>query len=151
MADILVMRCCITRPQCAAISGNATAYLYCPVCGRTSKSFSVCHKIGSYYECSNRKEMEQVIEYWNKDVLESEERKMKVSYKGFTGDLIKLEAEKSSDVNFIFCDGPLPVKHDGYTGKYTLELWDEEKSAKISFPGVSLKDVKFLGGEVTFG
>ena len=133
MADILIMECCNTRPQCAAISGNATAYLYCPVCGRTSKSFSACHKIGSYYECSNRKEMEEVIESWNKSVSESEERKMKVSHKGFTGDLLKLELEKS------------------YTGKYTMELWDEEKSAKISFSGVSLNDVKFLGGEVTFG
>lgn len=76
---------------------------------------------------------------------------MKVSYKGFTGDLIKIEAEKSSDVNFIFCDGPLPIKHAGYTGKYTMELWDEEKSAKISFSCVSMNDVKFLGCEVTFG
>lgn len=81
----------------------------------------------------DRKEMEEVIESWNKAVSESEERKMKVSYKGFTGDLLKLELEKS------------------YTGKYTLELWDEEKAAKISFSGVSLNDVKFLGGEVTFG
>ena len=77
--------------------------------------------------------MEEIIESWNKSVSEREERKMKVSYKGFTGDLLKLELEKS------------------YTGKYTLELWDEEKAAKISFSGVSLKDVKFLGGEVTFG
>ena len=77
--------------------------------------------------------MEEVIEYWNKYVLESEECKMKVSYKGFTGELLKLEWEKS------------------YTGKYTLELWDEEKAAKISFSCVSLNDVKFLGGEVTFG
>ena len=151
MADIPIMICCNTRPKCAAISGNATAYLYCPVCGRTSKPFSVCHKIGSYYECSSRKEMEEVIESWNKAVSESEERKMKVSYKGFTGDLIKIEAEKSSDYNFIFCDGPLPIKHAGYTGKYTLELCDEEKAAKISFSGVSLNDVKFLGCEVTFG
>lgn len=99
----------------------------------------------------DRKEMEEVIESWNKSVSESEECKMKVSYKGFTGELLKLEAEKASDVNFVFCDWQLPVKHAGYTGKYTLELWDEEKAAKISFSGVSLKDVKFLGGEVTFG
>ena len=77
--------------------------------------------------------------------------KMKVSYKGFTGELLKLEAEKVSDINFIFCDGPLPVKHAGHTGKYTRELWDEEKAAKISFSDVYMKDVKFLGGEVTFG
>ena len=77
--------------------------------------------------------MEEIIESWNKSVSEREERKMKVSYKGFTGDLLKLELEKS------------------YTGKYTLELWDEEKAAKISFSCVSLNDVKFLGGEVTFG
>lgn len=76
---------------------------------------------------------------------------MKVSYKGFTGDLIKLEAEKASDCNFISRYGTIPVKHAGYTWKYTLELWDEEKAAKISFSGVSLNDVKFLGGEVTFG
>ena len=77
--------------------------------------------------------MEEVIESWNKSVSEIEEREMKVFYKGFAGVLLKLEVEKS------------------YTGKYTLELWDEEKAAKISFSGVSLKDVKFLGGEVTFG
>lgn len=76
---------------------------------------------------------------------------MKVSYKGFTGDLLKLEAEKAPDSNFTFCDLPLPAKHAGYTWKYTLELWDEEKEAKISFSGVSMNDVKFLGGEVTFG
>ena len=151
MDDILIMECCNTQPQCAAISGDATAYLYCPVCGMTSKSFSVRHKIGSYYECSNRKELEEVIESWNKSVSESEERKMKVFYKGFAGNLLKLEAEKASDGNFFFCEGSLTVKHAGNTWKYTLELWDEEKAAKISFSGVSLKDVKFLGGEVTFG
>ena len=99
----------------------------------------------------DRKEMEEVIESWNKSVSEIEEIKMKVSHKGFTGDLIKLEAEKASDCNFISRYGPITVKHAGYTWKYTLELWDEEKSAKISFSGVSLNDVKFLGGEVTFG
>lgn len=147
MADILIRGCCNTRPQCAAISGNATAYLYCHVCGRTSKSFSVCHKIGSYYECSNRKEMEEVIEYWNKSVSESEERKMKVSYKGFTGELLKLEREEKQSGGLASLSGSRCEPFFFYK----LDIFDKEKDAKISFHDVLLRDVKFLGGEVTFG
>lgn len=72
---------------------------------------------------------------------------MKVSYKGVTGELIKLEAVK---------EWPPMLSYDkggnlGFDTLYSLEIWDNEKKCKVSFAGVSLKDVKFLGGEVTYG
>lgn len=57
---------------------------------------------------------------------------VKVSYNGFTGELVKLER--------AFCN----------RGFYELSIWDAEKKVTHSFSGVNLKDVKFLGGSVSF-
>lgn len=60
---------------------------------------------------------------------------MKVSYNGFTGELVKLER----DFNIINCR------------KYILVIRDGEKAANISFDRVNIEDVKFIGGAVSFG
>lgn len=75
-------------------------------------------------------------------VKNKEENTMKVSYNGVTGELIKLER---SDVKFSCYNGTAQAY------KWTLDIWDDEKGCKVSFPAVVLKDVKFLGGEVTYG
>lgn len=62
-----------------------------------------------------------------------EEHTMKVSYNGFTGDLLALIQVENQH-----------IKH------YDLSIYDNEKQATISFTGVKLEDVKFLGVEVTF-
>ncbi len=70
-----------------------------------------------------------------------EENTMKVSYKGVTGELIRLERV---DMSGCICTTAQPYK-------WEMDIWDNEKGCKVSFSGVSLKDVKFLGGEVTYG
>lgn len=70
-----------------------------------------------------------------------EENTMMVSYKGVTGKLIRLECV---DMSGCFC-----TTANSY--KWELDIWDNEKGCKVSFSGVFLKDVKFLGGEVTYG
>ncbi len=70
-----------------------------------------------------------------------EENTMKVSYKGVTGELVRLERV---DMSSCICATAQPYK-------WEMDIWDNEKRCKVSFPGVSLKDVRFLGGEVSYG
>lgn len=65
-----------------------------------------------------------------------EERTMKVSYNGFTGELVKLEKD---------------FDHERACVAYNLDIRDREKDVTYSFSGVKLSDVKFLGGAVAFG
>lgn len=64
---------------------------------------------------------------------------MKVSYNGFTGLLLKLEA-RSSELGLL-----------AGAVSYSLDIWDAEKNVTHSFTGVKLSDVKFLGGALSFG
>lgn len=62
---------------------------------------------------------------------------MQVTYNGFTGELVKLEAtylSKSEDID----------------STYNLIIFDRGKRVEHSFMNVKLNDVKFLGGVVTF-
>lgn len=63
---------------------------------------------------------------------------MKVSYNGFAGLLLKLEA----DITEL---GLLAERVS-----YGLEIWDDEKKMKYSFPHANLSGVKFLGGVISF-
>ena len=58
---------------------------------------------------------------------------MKVCYKEFEGELVKLERDKT------------------FNALYDLSIYDKEKEVTHSFSNVILKDVKFLGGTVSFG
>lgn len=69
-----------------------------------------------------------------------EEHTMKVSYNGFTGELVKLERKP---------DMKMFNSHIGYI--YDLSIYDSGKQVTHSFAGVKLEDVKFLGGAVSFG
>lgn len=64
---------------------------------------------------------------------------MQVSYNGFTGELVKLEARG-------LCYDENRNQFQGYT----LEILDVGKKANILFDLVKLEDVKFLGGAVSF-
>ena len=70
---------------------------------------------------------------------------MKVSYNGFIGELVKLE--RSPVANVIFSVGTGDTVN---SWKYKLSIWDSDKKATISFDGVKLENVKFIGGAVTF-
>lgn len=75
-----------------------------------------------------------------------EGKRMKVSYKVFTGELLKIEREPNQMSFLTIGDNSLKQSF-----KYQLEILDEETDARISFRSVSLKDVRFLGGKVSFG
>lgn len=56
---------------------------------------------------------------------------VQVTYNGFTGKLLKME---------LVCEN-----------YYDITIYDVEKEAKVSFSGVNLDGVKFMGGAVSFG
>lgn len=64
---------------------------------------------------------------------------MQVSYKGFIGQLVKMERCRNEFFN----------PHVEKT-IYDLSVYDSEKQVTHSFTGVKLEDVKFLGGAVSF-
>lgn len=82
---------------------------------------------------------------------------MKVSYKECTGELLKLERATNHNINYapyIHITRNYGSDSDiGYKCQclYNLDIWDSSKECEISFKAVSLKDVKFIGGEVSFG
>jgi len=65
---------------------------------------------------------------------------VKISYNGFTGELVKLER------HVIPC-----YPHGAIESEYSLSIYDSEKQVTHSFTGVKIEDVKFLGGTVAFG
>lgn len=98
-----------------------------------------------------KREVREILQHEMENIKNKEENTMKLSYKGVTGELLKLECpglklerpEMKGEIHSC-CLGPAAYF-------YNLEIWDSVKRCTISFPGVSLKDVKFLGGEVTYG
>lgn len=62
---------------------------------------------------------------------------MQVSYKGFTGELVKLERKPNTKTYHEYI--------------YDLSIYDSEKQVTHSFTSVKLEDVKFSGGVMTFG
>lgn len=94
-------------------------------------------RIESIISENQKKLTQDVVDCFNNWMRnkESEECSMKVSYNGFTGELVKLER----DFNIINCR------------KYILVIRDGEKAANISFDRVNIEDVKFIGGSVSFG
>lgn len=75
---------------------------------------------------------------------------MKVTYKGFTGGLVKLERNLVAQSS-IAVTSVTPVLQLTNTTTYVLSIYDSEKKVTHSFTDVKLEDVKFLGGAVSFG
>ncbi len=85
--------------------------------------------------------MSYTIQFGESSLLTIEKNKkekltMKVSYNGFTGELVKLEGLKCSTLNGSYI--------------YDISIYDDEKRVTYSFTSVKLEDLKFLNGEVTF-
>lgn len=74
--------------------------------------------------------------YFNRE--KEEKSTMKVTYNGFTGELVKLEQE---DLHAFGVKDRI----------YKISIYDSEHQVTHSFTGVRLEDVKFLGGVITFG
>ena len=62
---------------------------------------------------------------------------MRITYKGYTGERVKLEQKKIGIADEI--------------SVYDLSIYDEEKNVIPSFTGVKLDDVNFLSRAVSFG
>lgn len=75
-------------------------------------------------------------------MINKEATKMKATYNGTTGELVKLERIRGFLVYHE--DTPRPPI------PYVLEIYDPEKKATVHFENVNLADVKFSGGEVSF-
>ena len=114
---------------------NELGGYYCPKCEHT------------IYCCSLRDEPFELPHYCPKcGENMKEQRDMKVSYNGFTGELVKLERSYAGKFELpISLTGAADVKW-----LYDLSIYDSEKKVTHSFTGVKLEEVKFLGGAVSF-
>lgn len=74
---------------------------------------------------------------------------MQVIYKGFTGELVKLE--RSTSGKFKFPVGLTETENIEFEWFYDLSIYDSKNQVTHSFTGVKMEDMKFLGGAVTFG
>lgn len=107
----------------------------CPSCG-SKNAFVRKYVFASETQDCYCKECETgwIFDFTKLCIVEKKEATTtKVSYSGFTGELVKLERS--------FCRPEI----------YDLSIYDSEKQVTHSFTGVKVEDVKFLGGAVTFG
>lgn len=74
---------------------------------------------------------------------------MQVSYNGFTGELVKLE--RSTSGKFKFPVGLTETENIEFEWLYDLSIYDSKNHVTHSFSGIKMKEVKFMGGVVTFG
>lgn len=78
------------------------------------------------------------------------EATMQVTYNGFTGELVKLERKATSIFSYK-PDGGRETKSFFMEPDFNLIIYDEDKREVLTFTSVRLEDVKFSGGEVSFG
>lgn len=76
---------------------------------------------------------------------------MKVTYNGFTGELVKLERYCKSVIKVPVDGGELKTTNLCIGDTWDVLIFDKEKAEFRHFTGVKLEDVKLLGGAVTFG
>lgn len=105
----------------------------------------------TWFEDVMREAIRQNSEKYRRIIIDSlntenEEVSMKVSYNGFTGELVNLERIPNWD-NYASVEFPAKFSHQWF---YNLSIFDREKLVTHFFTGVKLEDVKFLGGAVAF-
>lgn len=113
----------------------------CPICGKRPKIDAIKFPAGVLElpcTCMFRKDVSVVIENWEYEVKRYQGKiKEKVSYNGFTGELVSLVKDYD-----LAKSGESP---------YVLSIYDGEKRVTHTFGGVKLEDIKFMGGVVAFG
>lgn len=84
-----------------------------------------------------------------------ESKAMKVSYKGVTGELLKLETNPDwMGGGFVRLNEAIGKTEDhthALRRSYSLVISDAEDGHKHSFENVDISDVKFIGATVTMG
>lgn len=95
-----------------------------------------------------REESKSIIQETLSKIYNQEESKMKVCYKEFTGELVRLERRTKTMKEISYINGE--IKFDVPSYSYDIDIYDVEKECKISFTDVNLSDIKFIGGNTTF-
>lgn len=123
----------------------------CPNCGKQGAVAISCSPKGIVQVYCNLCEEETGLPLWwaigkgyDGTIVKKEKPTMKVSYNGFTGELVKLERSPVVDVTINGQHGD-----QKYSRNYDISILCAEKQATISFTGVKLEDIKFFGGTVT--
>ena len=118
----------------------------CPRCGSNRVGQDpVCALVGKplmlhFFCCECNHQWDRQYEPPKDKSTTKEFTTMQVSYKGFTGELKKLEQ--------TFAPNPYVPEYATYD--LVIAILKEGVYARVSFTGVYLKDVKFLGGTVAF-
>lgn len=111
-------------------------------CGGNGESGPIIRMKTPYAPIKDYENLSRIIEKSYSDFFshkKEEKPTMKVTYNGFTGELVKLERPFAALTNFAD------------TTVYDLSIYDDEKKVTHSFTGIKLEDVKFSGGVMTFG
>lgn len=124
-------------PMCKAKMHETTGGWYCPSCRAGVTLFvqkidhEMLHELG---EC--------VVSGFQ-EAVNGGQKPMKVSYKGATGELLKLELSRKEDVNTF--PGVKTAR------EYALEIADEADGHKHVFENADVSEIKFIGATVTLG
>jgi hypothetical protein len=107
------------------------------ICGYCKKNNAYCSYLKGIPICGVC--LERYL--YDKNTFEKKEATtMQVTYNGFTGELVKLERTFTT----------YPHVAEFATYDLVISVLQNGVCAKVSFTGVKLEDMKFLGGEVTF-
>lgn len=94
----------------------------------------VCFRCGHYF---TRYSLRDIPEMEHKE----EATTMQVTYKGFTGELVKLKRTREYENHGY---------GNVYSPLYSISIYDRENKVTYSFNDVKKEDLKFQGVEVTF-
>lgn len=120
--------------------------MICPKCGASGAivTRSVVPDRDMDIYCNSCGRESQIPNHLQRKYMEPMEKKkeavkvLKVSYNGFTGELVKLEKKS------------VYSHHNMVQTLYALDIFDAEKKVTHSFAGVKLEDIRFFGGAVVF-
>lgn len=125
---------------------------FCPSCHVAYydeyKNESLLKQIMEKHKEEWRERVRNLLEERENIAKQQEEPTMKVSYNGFTGELVKLEV--TTNIKGTLQINGADYSKEVFERKYNLEIYDSEKKVTHSFTNVNLKDVKFLGCSVSF-
>ena len=107
-----------------------------PVCAKRDKPLML-----HFFCCDCTNQWDRQYEPEKVEITKMETHTMQVTYNGFTGELVKLERTFTT----------YPHVAELATYDLVISVLQTGVCAKVSFTGVKLEDVKFLGGAVTFG
>ena len=103
----------------------------------------------SWLEESIKEAVNKNVEKYRRIIIDELNKKeapsMQVSYKGFTGELVKLERKETFDPS-VYLTGRFEEK----ISVYDISIYESEKQVTHSFIDAKMEDVKFIGWNISF-